>query len=167
MKRNEFIHGLLGSTLIVPTLAQSVKQEKPAPLNPEIVKNFVGAGHGNFAKIKELYTEQPSLIYAAHDWGGGDFETALEAAGHVANVEIAEFLISKGARMNLFCLTMLGKTEQIKYMLEAFPAFLNALGPHGFTLLHHAKVGGDRSKELYEYLLSKGLKDTQRKFWEG
>ena len=164
MKRTEFIHSLAGVALAIPAFGQTPAQEKPAPLPAELVKTFVGAGHGNIAKIKELYAEHPTLIYAAHDWGGGDFETALESAGHVGNVEIAEFLISKGARLNLFCLTMLGKTEQVKYLLEAFPTFLTALGPHGFTLLHHAKVGGERSKELYDYLSSKGLKDTQKKF---
>ena len=165
MKRKAFIHGLLGSSITIPVFAQNNTQDKPAPLNPEVVKAFVGASHGNISKVKEIQLEHPSIVYAAHDWGGGDFETGLEAAGHVGNVEITEFLLEKGARMTIFCMTMLGKTDQVKSVLTAFPALLNTVGPHGFTLLHHAKVGGEHSKELYEYILSKGLKDTQRKFW--
>jgi hypothetical protein len=52
---------------------------------------------------------------------------------------------------------MLGKTELVKPILETYPELLFAKGAHGFTLLHHAKVG--ESKELYDYLIVKGLKD--------
>lgn len=102
-----------------------------------------------------------TLLYATWDWDGGDFETALEGAGHVGNKEIANFLISSGARTNLFVLTMLGKIEVVKSYLDAFPQYLNARGPHCFTFLHHAQKGGDDSKELLEYFQSKGLKDKK------
>ena len=56
-------------------------------------------------------------------------------------------------------LTMLGRTDLVKPTLEAYPDLVFAKGPHGFTLLHHAKVGG--AKELYNYLSEKGLKETK------
>ena len=56
---------------------------------------------------------------------------------------------------------MLGKTQIVKTYLETFPAYLNARGPHGLTLLHHAQKGGDDSKELLDYLQNKGLKETK------
>ena len=58
-------------------------------------------------------------------------------------------------------LTMLGKTEIVKASIEAFPAYLNARGPHGFTFLHHAQRGGDAAKALLEYFQSKGLKEAR------
>ena len=61
----------------------------------------------------------------------------------------------------MFVLTMLGKTEIVKTFLETFPAYMNARGPHGFTLLHHAQKGGETSKELLDYLTGKGLKETR------
>ena len=67
-------------------------------------------------------------------------------------------VVSEG-RVNFFILTMLGKTALVKPLLEAYPNLINAKGPHGFTLLHHAKVGGDDAKELYDYLYEKGLKE--------
>nr|MCU0421112.1 hypothetical protein [Cyclobacteriaceae bacterium] len=67
------------------------------------------------------------------------------------------------ARVNLFVLTMLGKTELVKPVLEAYPKLLTALGPHGFTLLHHAKVGGEEAKELYTYLEQRGLTEVKAK----
>ncbi|MBC7950008.1 MAG: ankyrin repeat domain-containing protein [Chitinophagaceae bacterium] len=127
----------------------------------EKVKEFVSAGHNNLEKVKTLLVEFPTLIYASWDLGGGDFETALEGAGHVGDKEIANYLINAGSRTNLFVLTMLGKTSLVKPFLEAFPAYLTARGPHGFTLLHHAQRGKEDARELLEYLQSKGLKETK------
>ena len=112
-----------------------------------------------------MLVQQPNLLYAAWDWGGGDFETALEAAGHVGNKDIANHLLNLGARPNLFVLTMLGKTSLVKLHLEAFPQLLNSKGPHGFSLLHHAQRGGADAKELLDYLTAKGLKETRFSLW--
>jgi hypothetical protein len=54
---------------------------------------------------------------------------------------------------------MLGKTDLVKPVLETYPSLVTAKGPHGFTLLHHAKVGGKDGEDLYAYLQEKGLKD--------
>lgn len=131
------------------------------PLPAEKVKAFVSAGHNNLEKVKELMAEMPTLIYATWDLGGGDFETALEGAGHVGNKDIANHLIAAGARTNMFVLTMLGKTSIVKPYLEAFPQYLTARGPHGLTLLHHAQRGGEDARELLDYLKEKGLKEMK------
>jgi hypothetical protein len=81
----------------------------------------------------------------------------------VGNKPIAAYLINEGARTNLFVLTMLGKTSLVKSFLESFPIYLQARGPHGYTLLHHAQRGGDDAKELADYLQSKGLTETRIK----
>ncbi|MEO8473777.1 MAG: hypothetical protein ABI477_16370 [Chryseolinea sp.] len=84
-------------------------QERPKPLDPQIVLEFVKNSHGNFQKVKELLDEQPTILNASWDWGGGDFETGMNAAGHTGHGEIAEYLLSKGARMDIFAAVMLGK----------------------------------------------------------
>ena len=155
-----------GSILAAPYLLSgqttaTLKPPKGDPLPAEKVKEFVGAGHNNLDKVKLLLLELPGLLYATSDWGGGDFETALEGAGHVGNKEIANHLIELGARTNLFVLTMLGKTTIVKSYLEVFPQYISARGPHGFTFLHHAQRGGDDAKELLEYFQSRGLKETK------
>ncbi len=162
MKRKQFLQAIAlgGSCLSLPGLARPQNQS-PEPLSISIVKDFVIAGHGNFDKVKQLYTDTPALLYATYDWGKGDFETALEGAGHVGNKEIANWLIEKGARTNLFVLTMLGKTSVVKSFLETFPSYINARGPHGFTLLHHAQKGGEAAGELLDFLKSKGLTETK------
>jgi len=169
MKRKSFLQHLAvsaGSFISLPLImhgqtTQTNNQQKADPLPAEKVKEFVGAGHNNLDKVKSLLTEFSTLLYATWDWGGGDFETALEGAGHVGNKEIANYLIDQGARTNLFVLTMLGKSTIVKSYLEAFPQYLSARGPHGLTLLHHAQRGGDDAKELLEYLQGKGLKETK------
>jgi hypothetical protein len=157
------IGGIISLPALLSGQAVAEKATKPDPLPAEKVKDFVIAGHGNIEKVKSLLLEFPTLLYAAWDWGDGDFETALEGAGHVGNKEIAVLLIEQGARTNMFVLTMMGKTGIVKSYLEAFPAYINARGPHGLTLLHHAKKGGDDAKELLEYLQSKGLQETKAK----
>src|SRR5687768_9613452 len=82
-------------------------KQKPDPLDKEMVKEFVGKSHSDFTRVKELLTKEPGLLNASWDWGGGDFESGLEAAGHVGNKEIANYLLENGARMNIFCAAML------------------------------------------------------------
>ena len=171
MNRKNFLQQVAigtGSIIAAPYLlsGQTTPGKMPIkaePLPAEKVKEFVSAGHNNLDKVKVLLAEFPTLLYATWDLGGGDFETGLEGAGHVGNKDIANYLIRQGARTNMFVLTMLGKTQIVKAYLETYPEYLNARGPHGFTLLHHAQRGGDDAKELMEYLQSKGLKETKSK----
>lgn len=164
MKRKDFLlNALLGTGAILAAPLSGFaefKHELPDPLQPETVKEFVTAGHTDFAKTKQMLAGLPGLLYATWDWGGGNFETALEGAGHMGNKEIASYLISQGARANLFVLTMLVKTQLVKSYLEIYPGYLKARGPHGLTLLHHANKGGDDAKELAEFFKSKGLTET-------
>ena len=164
MKRKTFLSSLLpviGGLSVFPGMVTAQDKTTPPGLPANLVKDFVIAGHGNFDKVKQMLAETPNLLYATWDWGAGDFETAIEGAGHVGNKDIANYLVEKGARTNLFVLTMLGKTKIVKPFIEAYPAFLEARGPHGFTFLHHAQRGGDDAKELLEYFTSKGLKETK------
>ncbi|HNP24945.1 MAG TPA: hypothetical protein PKM63_22445 [Panacibacter sp.] len=165
MNRKKFLlnsaTGMAG--LMISPLSSSSQAQTPEPYKTEIVKEFVIAGHGNLDRVRELLVEYPNLLYCRYDWGNGDFEEALEGAGHVGNREIAKYLIENGARPNIYVLTMLGETTIVKSILEKFPVLLNGKGPHGFTLLHHAMKGGEASKELYEYFQEKGLTEMQLK----
>jgi len=165
MNRKKFLQQSFASTGLIigaPLLSFArIPSAESDPLPPEKVKEFVIAGHGNFDHVKIMLAETPTLLYATWDWGNGDFETALEGAGHVGNKEIANYLISLGARTNLFVLTMLGKTSVVKSFLDTFPQYLTARGPHGFTFFHHAQKGGDDAKELLEYFQSKGLTEDK------
>lgn len=126
---------------------------KPA-LDSKLVEEFVGVSHGNFERVKELLTQEPALINATWDWGGGDFETALGAASHMGNKAIANFLLENGARIDIFAAAMLGKLDIVKAALTAYPDAIDIPGPHGIPLLDHAEVGSEDSKAIVEYLNS-------------
>ena len=119
-----------------------------------IVEEFVGKAHGNLDRVKEMLTQEPGLVNATWDWGGGDFETALGAASHMGNKAIANFLIENGARIDIFAAAMLGKLEIVKAALLAYPDAIDIPGPHGIPLLDHAEVGGEDAKAVVEYLNS-------------
>ena len=128
-------------------------EKKPA-LEASLVQEFVGNAHGDLDRVKELLAQEPALIHASWDWGGGDFETGMGAAAHMGRRDIANFLLEKGARLDLFAAAMLGRLEIIKAALEAYPQAINVLGPHGIPLLAHAQAGGNEAIEVVDYLKS-------------
>ncbi|MBV6405561.1 MAG: ankyrin repeat domain-containing protein [Flavobacteriales bacterium] len=140
---------------------QLTGEAKPPRLPLDLVQEFVRAGHGELDTVQRLLKEHPGLLNTSHDWGGGDFETALEGAGHVGDRAVAEYLIGQGARANIFVLTMLGRTVEVKALLAAFPNLLRSKGPHGLTLLHHAQRGGGPAMPLLDHLMALGLSEVR------
>src|SRR5215211_7699772 len=128
-------------------------ETKPA-LESQLVQEFVGKAHGDLNRVQELLAQEPALINACWDWGGGDFETVLGAAAHMGRRDIAAYLLEKGARLDLFAAVMLGKLEVVRAVLTAFPEAINIPGPHGIPLIAHAKAGGDEALPVAEYLSS-------------
>ena len=124
---------------------------KPA-LVAHLVQEFVGNAHGDLDRVKELLAQEPALVHACWDWGGGDFETGLGAAAHMGRQDIATFLLEKGARLDLFAAAMLGKLDVIRAALTAFPQAIHTPGPHGIPLTAHAVAGGDEAKKVVEFL---------------
>jgi hypothetical protein len=125
------------------------------PLDSQLVKEFVIAGHGNLEKTKQLLDATPGLLNASHDWGNGDFEEAIEGAGHVGNRDIALYLISRGARFTIFVAAMLGKLEIVKPAIEAYPDLIKSKGPHNLDLIHHATKGGENATAVLNFLKSR------------
>lgn len=164
MNRENFIKtgalGLLG-VAATPVMGATLIQEPKSVIDSKRIKEFVVAGHNDMDKLKSMLVEQPTLLNSRYDWGNGDFEEAIEGAGHLGNKEIANYLIKQGARVNLFVLTMLGKDQIVLPTLDEYPTLINSKGAHGFSLLHHAKVGGADSQKIFDYLTDKGLTKTK------
>jgi hypothetical protein len=135
-----------------PSLSQI--PDRGPRLDLDLVREFVIAGHGNLNRTRELLEQQPALINATWDWGGGDWETALGGASHMGNKPIAEFLLSKGARMDVFAATTLGKIEIVKAFLADDPKVVSLKGPHGIPLIRHAQAG--KQEALVELLRATG-----------
>jgi hypothetical protein len=149
------------SGLVMFTMPLAVAQQQPIPPRPpglaaDLVRNFVQKAHADLGATKALLAEQPTLLNATWDWGGGDFESAIGGAGHMGNRAIAEFLISQGARFDIFVAAMLGHIDIIKPALTAWPHLVHSKGPHGISLLRHARAGGEPASAVVEFLVSKG-----------
>jgi hypothetical protein len=128
--------------------------------DPSVVKEAVGASHGNAARIRELVERQPALARASIDWGFGDWETCIDAAAHVGNKPIADFLLAHGARPTIFSAAMMGQLDAVKAFVAARPGIQKTLGPHGITLMSHAKAGGPDAAAVVQYLAAIGDADT-------
>jgi hypothetical protein len=128
--------------------------------DPDMVQEMVSVSHGNLTRVKQLVEAHPALARASFDWGFGDWEDALGAASHTGRYEIAELLIKNGARPTIFSAAMMGQLATVKAFTADSPGVQRVLGPHGITLLSHAKAGGDRARPVREYLESLGDADT-------
>lgn len=110
-------------------------------IDDAIVSDVVGKSHFDLDGVKKLVDKRPELARATWDWGFGDWESAIGAASHVGRRDIVEYLLSKGARPNLFTFAVLGAYKAVTTMVEHNPGIQKIQGPHGISLLSHAKAG--------------------------
>lgn len=125
------------------------------PLKPELVQKFIIAAHGDFAEVKRLLGVEPNLLHAVINWNKGDWESGLGAAAHTGNRDIVEWLLEKGARMDIFAAAMLGELGIVKEIIARQPSALHAAGPHGIPLIRHAQIGGEQAAAVLTYLQTK------------
>ena len=126
---------------------------------PTLAREMVGVSHGNAARVRELLDAHPALAKAAWDWGYGDWETALGAASHMGNREIAELLLAHGAAPTIFSAAMLGQLEAVQALVASRPSITRTRGPHGITLMAHARAGGESAQPVVAFLASRGDAD--------
>lgn len=155
----------LGLSPLAASATAHTPRPDPAPptfphQDPAMVQAIVGAAHRDLRAVKELVAARPELAKASFDWGFGDWESALGAASHTGQREIARFLMDHGARPDIFTFAMLGHTDAVRAMINAQPGIQRTHGPHGITLLRHARAGGDPARETLEYLQQLGDADT-------
>ena len=127
--------------------------------SPALVKEMVAVSHVNLARVRELVQQHPELAKAAWDWGYGDWETALGAASHIGNRPVAELLLEHGAPPTHFSAAMLGQLDVLKAFIAASPGLQKMRGPHGLTLMVHARNGGAQAAGVVKYLESLGDAD--------
>ncbi len=127
---------------------------KKTAIDAEMVHRFVYDAHGDFDSVKALLEKEPALVNASWDWGGGDWETGLGAAAHTGSKEIAEYLLQHGARIDLYAAAMLGKLSVVQAILDDNPSERDKPGPHGISLMAHARKGGKEAAEVVKLLRS-------------
>ena len=146
------IFGLLAVSLPNVVYAKSIFQKEwesenkdlfyryPA-IHDDLVSEVVGKSHFDLERVKALVDKRPELSRATWDWAFGDWESAIGAASHVGRRDIVSYLLSKGAKANIFTFAMLGAYDTVKSMIDFHPGLQKNYGPHGISLLEHAEVG--------------------------
>ena len=173
MYRRSFLGALpagAGLALVGQQVAHIPKdgEKNPSPVHdmypsqdPEQVKEIVRVAHFDIDLVTKLVETKPELAKAAWDWGFGDWESALGAASHMGRRDIADVLIAHGARPNLFTHAMLGDLDVVKAAIEAQTGVQAIPGPHGISLLAHAKFGGEEAAAVAAYLTERGDADSK------
>ncbi|MCE9534609.1 MAG: ankyrin repeat domain-containing protein [Planctomycetes bacterium] len=125
---------------------------KKPQVNRTLAADFVIFAHSEFELVKKLLEKEPALLNATMDWGGGDWESGLGAASHMGRRDVVEYLLDRGARIDIFCAAMMGQLDAVKSFLTMQPKLIDAKGPHGFSLHFHAQVGGKEAEKVLDYL---------------
>jgi ankyrin repeat protein len=115
-----------------------------------VIDECVGNAHGNLARVQELIERYPEILNARATWN----ETPIEAATQMGNQPIIDFLIERGAPVDLFTACVLGDVSRVGAEIAGDPGLSRARGVHELPVLYFAAVG--RQVEVAELLLRHG-----------
>ncbi|MEA2634911.1 MAG: uncharacterized protein QOH92_1678 [Chloroflexota bacterium] len=110
-----------------------------ADVDQSVVEELVGNAHGNIARVRELLDANPAALNQRAPWN----ETAVEAATQMGDKAIIELLIGRGAPVDLFTASVLGRMDVVTGELDANPSRVHARGVHDLPALYFAAIGGD------------------------
>jgi ankyrin repeat protein len=121
-----------------------------AQLSQEQIDEFVVASHHDFEKVKKMLAENPALLNENAAW----VETPIQAAAHVGNRPIAEFLLEQGAPLDICTAAVLGLEQEVAGILADVPESAQAVGAHNIPVMFYPAIGGYIS--IAERLLTAG-----------
>ncbi|MGQ9909547.1 MAG: ankyrin repeat domain-containing protein [Candidatus Flexifilum sp.] len=116
----------------------------------EAINNFVIAAHFDLPRVQALLAEQPELLNETAEW----METPIQAAAHVGNVAIAEYLLEQGAPLDICTAAMLGRADDVTAILADAPDAVQSVGAHNIPLLFFPIIHDHRA--LVEQLVAAG-----------
>jgi ankyrin repeat protein len=122
--------------------------------SPDQIRNFIIAAHGNLPRVREMLAKHPGLLNVRHYWSNDDSESAIQAAAQVGSRPVVEYLLEKGASLEICTAAMLGRKETVERLLDEDPSLIEARGAHGIPLMPHAAMGNNL--ELAEMLFERG-----------
>ena len=105
---------------------------------------------GDHASVESIVDERPDLARGRTD-EGLPWTLAAVYRGHPG---VADLLLRHGAELDPFTAAALGRTDQLKVMLDRGGAALQELSPDGWTPLHLAAFFGHR--ETAAMLIDRG-----------
>ncbi|MCC6614567.1 MAG: ankyrin repeat domain-containing protein [Anaerolineae bacterium] len=120
------------------------------PPDQETINEFVVAAHHDLDKVRQMLAHEPGLLNEKAQWQ----ETPIQAAAHVGNRPIAEFLLAEGAPLDICTAAMLGRKDAVATMLRDDAALVHARGAHNIPLLYFTAIYG--SSDIAALLLEAG-----------
>lgn len=106
----------------------------------EQLREFVIAAHWNLPKVQEVLVPFPEILNVPYQWGENDWETAIQAAAHVGSAHVADFLLAKGAPLEICTAAMLGRQRDVEHLLADNSTLIDATGEHGIPLMAHVAL---------------------------
>src|SRR5262250_66517 len=101
------------------------------------VEQCVGSAHGDLNKVRELVERHPGLVNARAPWN----ETPIEAAAQLGRRDIIDYLLERGAPLDLFTACVLGRRDLVEAELAGDPGRARARGVHDLPVLYFAAIG--------------------------
>ncbi len=110
--------------------------------------------NGQIEEIRAALAEDPSLANTRET----DGNSAVLTAAYYQQPAIARLLVKYGASLDIFEASAVGELDQVRFLIQADPADVNAVAPDGFQPLGLAAFFGHL--DVAEYLIEKGAEPS-------
>src|SRR3990170_258799 len=87
-------------------------------LTEDLIEAFIVAAHGNLPRVREMLILRPGLLNARHYWSKTDSETPIQAAAQTGSVPVVEYLLERGAPLDICTAAMLGRKDDVQRTLD-------------------------------------------------
>lgn len=111
---------------------------------------FAAVQSGNVAEVSRLLNADQALLLAKNDRGA----SAVLMACYTGRKEVRDFLVAKGARLELHEAAAACQLSRVKEIVDTNPDAARSYSPDGFPVMALAAVFGN--EEVARYLFSKG-----------
>lgn len=119
-------------------------------LDQALIDELVVASHHDLDKVQQLLAQNPEMLDENASW----METPIQAAAHVGNRTIAEYLLDQGALLDICTAAMLGYEDEVEAFVEENPLLVGATGAHDIPLMFYPAISGNIA--IAERLLALG-----------
>jgi len=89
---------------------------------------------GDYSTVEVLLARDPALVHAQSE----DGTKPAMIARYYGEDRIAELLVERGAEIDIFAATVLGRMRDLQSLLDATPDLIHSYSPDGWTALHLA-----------------------------
>jgi ankyrin repeat protein len=116
-----------------------------------LVNRFASVAHVDFEKVKQLHKEHPGLLNTRASWD----EMAIEAASHMGQFAMAEWLAEQGCPVSCCTAVLLGRGDLVKRHLAADRRVVRERGAHDIAILAYTAYAREQTG-IAEQLLKAG-----------